>query len=68
MVVVGGVIMVFVMDMIEVLVDVLVMVMVVVMDIMVGPVEVGVVMVVFAQMRDVVMNMVVSFIGLLAVR
>jgi len=62
MLVVGGVVMVFVMDVVIVLVDVLVMIVIVMMDIMKGLVVVGVVMMMLAQVRDVVVDMFMLFI------
>jgi len=60
--------MIFVMDVVVVLVDVFVMIVIVMMDIMKGLVVVGVVMMMLAQVRDVVVDMFMLFIRVGTVR
>jgi len=64
----GGVVMIFVMDVIKVLVNVLMVIMVMMMNVMIVPVEVGVVVVMFTQMNNFIVDMVMFLIRFLAVR
>jgi len=62
MIVVSGVVVKFVVDVVEIVVDVVVVIVFVIMKIVDVLVEVGVVVMMFAQMRDVVMNVLVMFV------